>query len=144
MSRSSVPVYVDLQFSKVMSLSKRLQLLDVLEDIAPSHYQRLWFVGFLKFVGYTASEICDIIHYGATWANYSQVMTYNQVSSVFKSSGHLGSVGKGISSPSGTWIRHEDWVKQYGNRPLCTLHYVRCKDCPDHDRDCSALSGGRE
>ncbi len=101
-------------------------------------------VGFLKFVGYSLEEICSIINEEACWGDYDAARTYNQVRSVFRLSGRVGSGRKAISSPygtwikreesvsspSGTWIKREEWDKRY-NKALCSLHFVSCKECPD-------------
>jgi hypothetical protein len=121
---------VDIELSKVHSFDKQAELFNVLHSEDPSHYERLWLVGFLKYAGYTIEEICAIIDKEACWGDYDATMTYNQVSSVFRLSGRSGSGGKNISSPSGTWLKRSEWDKRF-NKALCTLHYVGCVECPD-------------
>lgn len=118
---------IDTDLSKVSSFDKQSELLDVLHSGDPSHYQRLWLVGFLKFVGYSPEEICSIIDMEACWGDYDATMTYNQVQSVFRAS---GSNTKGVSSQRGSWLNGDEWNKRY-NKAFCTLHYVSCVECPD-------------
>lgn len=77
----------DTDITKVISFEKRQEIFNVLHSQDASHYERLWATGFLKFVGYTADEICSIIHHEACWANYDTRTTYCQVASVFRSRG---------------------------------------------------------
>jgi len=129
---------------KVVSFDKQTDLLNILHSDNPSHSQRLWLVGFLKFVGYSQEEICDIIHHGASWGDYDANMCFNQVRSVFKNHSTTNSKTD-ISSPSrGAWIHRGEWNKKY-MRPMCALHYVRCSECPDSENNkCFNLAGGRK
>lgn len=68
--------------SRVISSRKRQELLDVLHKPHPSHNQRLWLVGFLRYVGYSESEIRGIIHSENRWRNYVKQQTAVQVHSV--------------------------------------------------------------
>ncbi len=120
-----------LDLSRVFSFEKQRALFNVLHSKSPDHYSRLWMAGFLKHVGYTLSDICFIIDEEASWDNYDVRKTYCQVNSLFRRSGHSGNPTKGISSPRGAWLKHSEWIKKYGKR-LCTIHYVRCADCPDN------------
>jgi len=143
-------VSVDIELSKVYSFEKKQDLLNVLHSDNPSHSERLWFVGFLHYIGYNTEEICDIIHQEASWSDYDVNMTYNQVVSVCGRPGRSGntiqqhSVVTGFSSHvRGVWIKRDEWNKKYNNRPLCTLHNVSCKNCPDINRNCPSLAGRR-
>jgi len=133
---------VDTELTKVLSFDKQTSLFNILHSDNPCHSSRLWLVGFLKFVGYSQEEICDIIHHGASWGNYDANMTSTQVRSLFKNHSTSNNVRNQISSPSrGSWIKHNEWLKSYQNRPFCTLHYVGCSECPDRNRNCSVMAG---
>ncbi|GFO95879.1 uncharacterized protein ig2599ANME_0060 [groundwater metagenome] len=77
----------DADLSKVISFEKRQELYNILHSEDPSHYERLWLAGFLKFCGYNIEEICAIIHHEACWSDYDPRMTWCQVNSVFRSGG---------------------------------------------------------
>lgn len=68
---------------KVKSDKKALEISDLLHVTRPTHAQRLWLVGFLKFCGYSMIEVLDIIHEHAQWADYNAQITAQQVASVF-------------------------------------------------------------
>ncbi len=123
--------YPDTELSKIRSFDKRTEIFNILHSESPSHYERLWLVGFLRFVGYSFDETCSIIHEENSWVGYDPIMTYNQVRSVFKGSRTTTLHRKGISSPFITWFKHDEWEKRYGKR-LCTIHYVSCEECPDN------------
>lgn len=75
---------VDPELSKVRADEKRQDILNVLHSVDASHYERLWMVGFLRFVGYDEVDILDIIHKGTSWADYDPKMTQRQVTSIFR------------------------------------------------------------
>ena len=75
---------VDTDLSKVRSFEKRQELFNILHSEHPDHYSRLYLVGFLKSVGYSLEEICEIIDKEASWEDYDRTMTYCQVHSIFK------------------------------------------------------------
>jgi hypothetical protein len=76
---STVPEYLN----KVKSDKKALEVAAILDPPHPSHAQRLWLAGFLKFCGYSMPEVLDIIHEHAQWADYDARITAQQVASVF-------------------------------------------------------------
>lgn len=77
--RGSVPLFLN----KVKSDKKALEVAAILDPPHPTHAQRLWLVGFLKFCGYSMIEVLDIIHQHAQWADYDARTTAQQVASVF-------------------------------------------------------------
>lgn len=77
--------------SKVTSLKKQTELMDILLAFHPTHAERLWLVGFLKFVGYTEVEVVDLIHNHHDWDDYDEEETAYQVASVFGSVHRRGS-----------------------------------------------------
>lgn len=72
------------QLSKVRSFEKQQDLFNILHSEHPDHYSRLYLVGFLKYVGYSLEEICNLIDKEASWEGYDRTMTFCQVRSVFK------------------------------------------------------------
>ena len=68
---------------KVKSDKKALEVAAILDPPHPTHAQRLWLAGFLKFCGYSMVEVLDIIREHAQWADYDARITAQQVASVF-------------------------------------------------------------
>lgn len=66
---------------KIWKADKRKEVEDVILNPDSGHYQRLWAVGFMKFVGYSDSSIEAILNDNAPWATDSRVV-HNQVRSV--------------------------------------------------------------
>lgn len=122
---------VDCELSKVRSEEKRTELFNVLHGEDPDHYSRLWMVGFLKYVGYSLDEICDIIKIECCWSDFDESMTFCQVRSLFK--------GRNNNIPISSQFRKE--AEAAGNpfqrvsneraRRPCAIKWVACKDCPD-------------
>ena len=69
--------------SKVYSDKKRNELYRILHDRNPSHNQRLWMAGFLKYAGYKIEEVADIIAREGSWTNYKHEKTMEQLRSVY-------------------------------------------------------------
>jgi len=61
----------------------RGRLQGVLDDMWATHHQRLWFVGFLKSVGYSTDDVIEMIDSECKWAGYDPDVTRYQVESVF-------------------------------------------------------------
>lgn len=74
-----IPEYLN----KVNSDKKALELAAILEACRPTHAQRLFFVGFLKFCNYTMPEVIDIIHEHCQWNDYNETVTAYQVGSIY-------------------------------------------------------------
>ena len=75
-----IPEYLN----KVNSDKKALECAAILEAGHPTHSERLWLVGFLKFCGYDMSVVQDIIREHCQWADYNERITSYQVSTVFR------------------------------------------------------------
>lgn len=67
---------------RVASKKKRKEILTILTSPEPSHYQRLWLVGFLLYCGYSYDAICEIIDKHNQWNDYDKHITRFQVFSV--------------------------------------------------------------
>jgi DNA primase large subunit len=70
--------------SLIYKREKRDDVEAVLFNPAPSHYDRLWMVGFLFYAGYTSLQVCDLIYDLNEWDKYDEKTTYNQVMSIAK------------------------------------------------------------
>lgn len=70
--------------NKVNSDKKAIECANIFEASHPTHSERLWLVGFLKFCGYDMSEVLDIIREQCLWADYDERITSYQVSTVFR------------------------------------------------------------
>jgi hypothetical protein len=69
---------------KVHSVVKRAEITDILFAPHPTHEERLWLAGFLKYAGYTVEEVCKIIDQHCEWQDYNPSITAYQVASVFR------------------------------------------------------------
>jgi DNA primase large subunit len=68
----------------VNSDKKALELAAILEAVHPTHAQRLWLCGFLRFVGYHMDDVSGIIHEHNHWCDYDVRVTSYQVATIFK------------------------------------------------------------
>jgi hypothetical protein len=59
----SAPLFLN----KVNSDKKALEVTAVLDACHPTHSERLWLCGFLKFCGYSMAEVLDSIREHAQW-----------------------------------------------------------------------------
>ena len=69
---------------KIYSIKKQLQIFDILQAIRPTHAERLWLVGFLKYTGYSFNGVLDIIDKHCEWSDYDADHTAYEVATVFK------------------------------------------------------------
>lgn len=76
---SLVPEFLN----KVNSDKKAIECDEILRACHPTHAQRLWLVGFLKYVGYSMPEVLDIINDHCDWGDFNARITASQVGSVF-------------------------------------------------------------
>ena len=74
-----IPEYLN----KINSDKKAMECANILEAVRPSHFERLWLVGFLRYVSYSLSEVLEILQEHAQWADYDQNITSYQVGTVF-------------------------------------------------------------
>jgi hypothetical protein len=74
-----IPEYLN----KVNSDQKAISCAEILDAVRPTHSQRLWLVGFLKFCGYSMTEVLDIIRDYCEWADYNDRVTAYQVGTIF-------------------------------------------------------------
>ena len=74
-----IPEYLN----KINSDKKALECAGILEAGQPTHSERLWLVGFLKFCGYSMAEATDIIHNNCQWSDYNASITSYQVGTVY-------------------------------------------------------------
>jgi len=76
--------------NRVFKEEKKKEIMAILESPNPSHYQRLWMTGFLKYgCGYKNEEVCDIIHQYNRWTDYNESITKYQVEHVIKTRGKI-------------------------------------------------------
>ena len=75
---------------KIYSIKKQLQIFDILQALHPTHAERLWLVGFLKYTGYSYNEVIDIIANHGEWGDYDADFTAYQVATVYKQPHHNG------------------------------------------------------
>jgi len=74
-----IPLYLN----KINSDKKAIECAGVLDASHPTHSERLWLVGFLRYVGYTTIEVTDIIHDNCQWSDYNAAITSYQVGTVY-------------------------------------------------------------
>ena len=78
--RGSVPLYLN----KINSDKKAIECANIIEASHPTHSERLWLAGFMKFAGYSMPEVLDIIREHAQWADYKPRTTAYQVGTIFR------------------------------------------------------------
>lgn len=69
---------------KIYSIKKQLQIFDILQALHPTHAERLWLVGFLKYTEYSYQEVIDIIRDHGEWGDYDEEYTAYQVATIYK------------------------------------------------------------
>ena len=69
---------------KIQTIKKQLEIFDILQAIRPTHAERLWLSGFLKYAGYSYEETLKIIANHCEWSDYNQDFTAYQVAKVYK------------------------------------------------------------
>ena len=69
---------------KLMPEKRYNEVINILQKEEPTHYERLWMVGYLKWLGFTEDEIMAIIDNRNNWLDYDRNITWYQVCSVFK------------------------------------------------------------
>ena len=74
-----IPEYLN----KINSDKKALECANILEAVRPSHFERLWLVGFLMYAGYPMPDVLDIIQEHCQWSDYNERVTAYQVATVF-------------------------------------------------------------
>jgi len=74
-----VPEYLN----KINSDKKAIECAAVLEAGHPTHFERLWLTGFMKFCGYSMTETLDIIREHAQWADYDDHITSYQIGTIY-------------------------------------------------------------
>ena len=75
-----IPEYLN----KINSDKKALEVAAILVACHPTHAQRLWLVGFLKFCGYSMPEVLDIIREHCHWSDYNDRVTSYQIGTIFR------------------------------------------------------------
>lgn len=75
-----IPEYLN----KINSDKKALECANILEAGHPTHSERLWLVGFLRYCGYSMDEVLDIICEHCHWSDYSERTTAYQIGTIFK------------------------------------------------------------
>jgi hypothetical protein len=74
-----IPLYLN----KINSDKKAIECAAILDACHPTHSERLWLVGFLKFCGYSMAEVLGIIREQCHWSDYNERTTAYQVGTVF-------------------------------------------------------------
>ncbi len=83
-NQEGAPLAPDIFYlSKIFSLKKQLEAFDILQAPRPTHDERLWLVGFLRYVGYTRHEVFEIIDQHCAWSDYNPTITNYQIATVY-------------------------------------------------------------
>jgi hypothetical protein len=61
--------------NKIWSDKKAIECAAILDAGHPTHAQRLWLVGFLKFAGYSMADVLDLIREHCEWRDYNEPST---------------------------------------------------------------------
>lgn len=75
----TAPLYLN----KINSDKKAIECANILEAGHPTHSERLYLVGFLKFCGYSMAEVLDIIREHSEWVDFNDRITSYQVGTIF-------------------------------------------------------------
>lgn len=117
---------------KIRNFEKQQDVLNILHGEDPDHYSRLWMAGFLKYVGYSLEEICDIIDGEANWNDYDARKTWCHVQSVFQEQRSNPAISSRL------WERSRSGGKPFPERVFherikaaCAIAYTSCQNCPD-------------
>jgi len=74
---------------KIMPEKRYNEVIDILQKEEPTHYERLWVVGYLKWLGFGADEVMEIIDNHNNWLDYDRNITWYQICSVFKTKARM-------------------------------------------------------
>jgi len=74
-----------MNFSKIYSEKHKEKCFSILHNRTAKHFQRIWLVGFLKWITYSDHEICNIIHNHNRWSDYDKIITTKMVHSIHPS-----------------------------------------------------------
>ena len=66
----------------VRSAAKRARIMEILRAVHPTHSERLWLVGFLRFCGMSTAKILRVIDEANHWGDYDSAVTRKHVRSV--------------------------------------------------------------
>ena len=69
---------------KIYSIKKQFQVFDILQAIHPTHSERLFLAGFLKYTGHSYDETLKIIDEHGQWEDYDPSITVYQLATVYK------------------------------------------------------------
>jgi len=69
---------------KLMPEKRYNEVMNILQKEEPTHYERVWLVGYLKWLGFDAEEVMEIIDNHNNWLDYDRNITWYQICSVFK------------------------------------------------------------
>lgn len=76
-----VPEYLN----KINSDKKAIECGIIFEKTHPSPSELSWLIKFLKFVGYSKTELQDLICKHAQWSDYSEAKSSRILRTIFKS-----------------------------------------------------------
>ena len=88
---------------KIYSTNKQIQVFDILQAMHPTHAERLWLAGFLKYASYSCDEVCDIIDAHCEWSDYDPDITAYQVATVFQQPHRTGNGNGGTHRRARKW-----------------------------------------
>lgn len=72
-----------LSLYRITSPAKRSEVLGILRKTNANHNERTWLVFFLKYLGYSADEVFDILDKYNLWKNYDKHITKKQIYQIF-------------------------------------------------------------
>jgi len=77
-----------LYFEKLYSMDQEYKIMKIMRDWYPRKEQRMYLVGFLRYAGYTCSEVCELIRKYNNWKDYDKVKTERVVKYFFGLDAH--------------------------------------------------------
>ncbi len=129
----------------VISLQKRDEIIEILYNPHPIHEKRLWLVGFLQYVGYSESEICELIKDYNMWQDYDPARTGYYVRKILnrrerKSIKHSGEM-RPLIRPSEA--RENGSISVDSSPPQLFSRMVNCKYHDDAEEECRGCHHAR-
>ena len=74
---------------KTMTDDRYTEITSILHKCEATHNERIFLTGYLKWIGFTAEEVMQIIDKNNQWHNYNAGLSWYQICSIYKVKAHL-------------------------------------------------------
>lgn len=116
---------------KIIPERRYNEIIQKLHDDDPTHYERVWLVSYLKWIGFTAEQVMEIIEKHNNWLDYNPDYTWYQICSIFKITRERPKIPKRI--------RHRNKLPPLPTTPNQRKKMQETKDWIMHQRILEAL-----